>query len=51
MLTWEQAGLRMVLRNLPEAGGLGQFVRVRFKNAPGTLRAEVVGAGSVRASL
>jgi len=29
-----------------------KFVRVRFKNAPGTLRAaEVVGAGSVRASL
>jgi hypothetical protein len=52
MLTWEQAGLRMVLPvTCLEAGGLGQFVRVRFKNAPGTLRAEVVGAGSVRASL
>ncbi|MGA8837771.1 MAG: flagella basal body P-ring formation protein FlgA [Candidatus Sulfotelmatobacter sp.] len=52
MLTWEQAGLRIVLPvTCLEAGGLGQFVRVRFKNAPGTLRAEVVGAGSVRASL
>jgi hypothetical protein len=52
MLTWEQGGLRIVLPvTCLEAGGLGQFVRVRFKNAPGILRAEVVGAGSVRASL
>jgi hypothetical protein len=52
MLTWEQAGIRIVLPvTCLEAGGLGQFIRVRFKNASGTLRAEVVGAGTVRASL
>jgi hypothetical protein len=34
-----------------EAGGLGQFVRIRFKNAARTLRAEIVGAGMLRASL
>jgi hypothetical protein len=52
MLTWEQAGIRVVLPvTCLEAGGLGEFVRVRFKYAPGTLRAEVVGAGAVRASL
>ncbi|MGO9439447.1 MAG: flagella basal body P-ring formation protein FlgA [Terriglobales bacterium] len=52
MLTWEQAGIRVVLPvTCLDAGGLGQFVRVRFKNAAGTLRAEVVGEGSLRASL
>jgi hypothetical protein len=52
MLTWEQAGIRVVLPvTCLEAGGLGEFVRVRFKNAAGTLRAEIVGASAVRASL
>lgn len=52
MLTWDEAGIRIVLPvTCLEAGGLGQFVRVRFKNAPLTLRAEITGAGSLRASL
>jgi hypothetical protein len=52
MLTWEQAGIRVVLPvTCLEAGGLGEFVRVRFKNAAGTLRAEIVGAGAVRVNL
>ena len=52
MLTWDEAGIRVVLPvTCLDAGGLGQRVRVRFKNAPRTLRAEIVGAGMVRASL
>jgi len=52
MLTWEQAGIRVVVPvTCLDAGGLGQFVRVRFKNAARTLLAEVVGAGTLRASL
>lgn len=52
MLTWEQAGIRVVVPvTCLEAGGLGQFVRVRFKNAARTLRAEVVGEATLRASL
>jgi hypothetical protein len=52
MLTWEQAGIRVVLPvTCLEAGDRGEFVRVRFKSAAGTLRAEVVGAGAVRAIL
>jgi len=51
-LTWDQAGIRVVLPvTCMDAGALGQFVRVRFKNAPGTLRAKVVGEGTLRASL
>jgi Chaperone for flagella basal body P-ring formation len=51
-LTWEQAGIRIVLPVIClEAGGVGQFVQVRFPHAPRTLRAEVVGAGTVRARL
>lgn len=51
-LTWEQAGIRIVLPvTCLDAGGLGQFVRVRFKNAARILRAEVVGEGTLRASL
>lgn len=51
-LTWDEAGIRIVLPvTCLEGGGLGQFVRVRFKNTPRTLRAEVVGAGLLRASL
>jgi|SRR5271165_4161188 len=52
ILTWEQAGIRVVLPvTCLDAGGLGEFVRVRLKNAARTLRAEVVGEGSLRASL
>jgi hypothetical protein len=51
-LTWEQGGIRVVLPvTCLDAGGLGQFVRVRFPNAGRTLRAEVVGEGTLRASL
>lgn len=51
-LTWDQAGIRVVLPvTCLDAGGLGQLVRVRFKNAPGILRAEVVGEGMLRASI
>jgi flagella basal body P-ring formation protein FlgA len=52
MLTWEQGGIRVVLPvTCLEAGAAGQFVLVRFQNAPRTVRAEVVGAGEVRVSL
>jgi hypothetical protein len=52
LLTWEQAGIRIVAPvTCLEAGGIGEFVRVRFKHAPRTLRAEIVGAGRLRASL
>jgi Chaperone for flagella basal body P-ring formation len=52
MLTWEQGGIRVVVPvTCLDAGGLGQFVRVRFKNGVRTLQAEVVGAGTLRASL
>jgi len=51
-LIWDQAGIRIVLPvTCLDAGGLGQVVRVRFKNAGRTLRAEVVGEGTLRASL
>jgi hypothetical protein len=51
-LTWDEAGVRVVLPvTCLDAGGLGQFVRVRLKNAPRTLRAEVVGQGALRANL
>jgi hypothetical protein len=52
MLTWEQSGLRIVLPvTCLDAGVAGQFVRVRFKNAPRILRAEVVGKAMLRARL
>jgi hypothetical protein len=51
-LIWDQAGIRVVLPvTCLDAGALGQFVRVRFKNVARILRAEVVGAGTLRASL
>jgi len=51
-LTWDQAGIRIVLPvTCLDAGGLGQFVRVRFMNTPRILRAEVVGEGMLRATL
>jgi hypothetical protein len=51
-LTWDEAGIRIVLPvTCLDAGGLGQFVRVRFKNMARTMRAEVMGDGTLRASL
>lgn len=51
-LTWEQAGIRIVLPvTCIDAGELGQWVRVRLPNTNGTLRAEVVGQGTLRANL
>jgi len=51
-LTWDQGGIRVVLPvTCLDAGAMGQFVRVRLKNATRILRAEVVGAGTLRASL
>jgi len=51
-LTWDQAGIRVVLPvTCLDAGGLGEFVRVRLKNAARILRAEVVGEGMLRANL
>ena len=52
ILSWEHAGIRVVLPvTCLEAGGFGQFVRVRFQNASRTLRAVVVGAAMLRANL
>lgn len=51
-LTWDQAGIRVILPvTCLQAGAIGQFVLVRFQNATKTLRAEVVGAGTVRINL
>jgi hypothetical protein len=51
-LTWEQGGIRVVLPvTCLEAGALGQFVQVRFKNVARVLRAEVVGKAALRVSL
>jgi len=51
-LTWDQSGIRVVLPvTCLDAGALGQFVRVQFKNTPRILRAEVVGVALLRASL
>jgi hypothetical protein len=51
-LTWDQRGIRVVLPvTCLDAGGMGQFVRVRLPNAPRILRAEVVGRAMLRANL
>jgi hypothetical protein len=51
LLTWERAGIRIVLPvTCLEAGGAGQFVLVRFQNAGRSLRAQVTGTGTLRAS-
>jgi hypothetical protein len=51
-LVWDQRGIRIVAPvTCLDAGGVGQSVRVRFKNAPGILRAEVLSDGTLRASL
>jgi hypothetical protein len=52
MLTWDQAGIRVTLPvTCLDAGGLGQYVRVRLKSTPQILRAEVVGNGAVQVKL
>lgn len=52
VLTWEQAGIRAVLPvTCLDAGRLGEFVRVRLKNVPRILRAEVVGNRAVQVRL
>jgi len=52
VLTWEQAGIRAVLPvTCLDAGRLGEFVRVRLKNAPRILRAVVVGNRAVQVRL
>jgi hypothetical protein len=51
-LTWDGAGIRIVLPvTCLEAGGAGQFVRVKVKNGARILRAEVLGDGTLRANL
>jgi hypothetical protein len=52
MLTWDESGIRVVLPvTCLDAGAMGQLVRVQFKNTARILRAEVVGDGTVRATL
>ena len=52
LLTWDQSGIRVTLPvTCLDAGGLGQYVRVRLKNVPQILRAEVVGARAVQVKL
>lgn len=52
MLTWDQAGIRVTLPvTCLDAGGLGQYVRVRLKSTPQILRAEVMGNGAVQVKL
>jgi len=52
MLSWEEAGIRVLLPvTCLDAGGRGEFVRVRFKNTARILRAEVLDDGTLRASL
>jgi hypothetical protein len=51
-LMWEQGGIRVVLPvTCLEAGGLGEVVRVRLKNVPRTLRAEVMSDGTLQVRL
>jgi hypothetical protein len=51
-LLWEQSGIRVTLPvTCLDAGGLGDVVRVRFKNAARTLQAEVVGEKALRVKL
>ncbi|HEY6769644.1 MAG TPA: flagella basal body P-ring formation protein FlgA [Candidatus Sulfotelmatobacter sp.] len=48
-LTWDRAGIRIVLRvTCLEAGSAGQMVRVRFKNVNRVIRAEVMSDGTLR---
>jgi hypothetical protein len=52
ILTWDQAGIRVTLPvTCLDAGGLGQYVRVRLKSSPQILRAEVIGNRAVQVKL
>ncbi|MFZ1008597.1 MAG: flagella basal body P-ring formation protein FlgA [Candidatus Sulfotelmatobacter sp.] len=52
MLTWDQAGIRVTFPvTCLDAGGLGQYVRVRLRSTPQILRVEVVGARAVQVKL
>lgn len=51
-LRWDERGIRIVLPvTCLDGGGLGQTVRVRFKNAGRILRAEILSDGTLRAGL
>ncbi len=51
-LAWDEVGIRIVLPvTCLDAGGIGEFVRIRFKNSAAILRAEVLPDGTLRASL
>jgi len=51
-LTWDERGIRIIAPvTCLDGGGVGQSVRVRFKNGPGILRAEILSDGTLRASL
>jgi hypothetical protein len=50
-LNWDRGGIRVVLPVIALEGGRpGEFVRVRAKNATATIRAEVMGDGTLRAN-
>ena len=52
ILTWDQGGIRIVLPvTCLDEGRFGEFVRVQFKSTPRIVRAEVLGDGTLRASL
>jgi hypothetical protein len=51
-LRWDRAGIRIVLPvTCLDGGGIGQTIRVRFKNAAHILQAEVLSDGSLWAGL
>lgn len=51
-LRWDEAGIRIVLPvTCLDPGGIGQTIRVRFKNAARILRAEILSDGTLWATL
>lgn len=51
-LRWDEAGIRIVLPvTCLDPGGIGQTIRVRFKNTARILRAEILSDGTLRAGL
>lgn len=51
-LIWDERGIRIIAPvTCLDGGTVGQSVRVRFKNGPEILRAEILSDGSLRASL
>lgn len=52
LLTWTEGGIRIIAPvTCLDGGGVGQSVRVRFKNGPGILPAEVMNDGTLRVIL